>query len=66
MDGPPQGSEALENVPHRPIPRGRLVEVIHSPSLNPWETRGSGIMVIRVGTHFGDDFAAAITKFNLG
>ena len=25
-----------------------------------------GIMVIRVGTHFGDDFAAAITKFNLG
>src|SRR3954466_8780148 len=42
MDGPPQGSEALENVPHRPIPRGRLVEVIHSPSLNPWETRGSG------------------------
>jgi hypothetical protein len=42
MDGPPQGSEALKNVPHRPIPRGRLVEVIHSPSLNPWETRGSG------------------------
>ena len=25
-----------------------------------------GIMVIRVGTNFGDDFAAAITKFNLG
>jgi hypothetical protein len=25
-----------------------------------------GIMVIRVGAHFGDDFAAAITKFNLG
>src|SRR5512134_4000546 len=42
MDGPPQGSEALENVPHRPILRGRLVEVIQSPSLNPWETRGSG------------------------
>jgi hypothetical protein len=43
MDGPPQGSEALENVPHRPILRGRLVEVIQSPSLNPWETRGSGM-----------------------
>jgi CheY-like chemotaxis protein len=25
-----------------------------------------GIMVIRVGANFGDDFAAAITKFNLG
>lgn len=25
-----------------------------------------GIAVIRVGTHFGDDFAGAITRFNLG
>src|SRR3954471_4642599 len=34
MDGPPQGSGALKNVPHRPIPRGRLFEVTHSASLN--------------------------------
>src|SRR4051794_25545596 len=27
MDGPPQCSGTLENVPHRPIPRGRLFEV---------------------------------------
>jgi hypothetical protein len=33
----------LKNVPHLPIAHGKLVEVIHSPSLNPWETRGSGI-----------------------
>src|SRR4051794_2823341 len=42
MDGPLQGSETLKNVPHLPIAHGKLVEVIHSPSLNPWETRGSG------------------------
>src|SRR3954470_25074939 len=34
MDGPPQGSGALKNVPHRPIPGGRLFEVTHSASLN--------------------------------
>jgi len=27
MDGPPQGSQALEKVPHHLIPRGRLFEV---------------------------------------
>src|SRR4051812_4017254 len=53
MDGPPPGSEALKNVPHRPFPRGRLVEVIHSPSLNPWETRGSG-KICNLSDHFGD------------
>src|SRR3954452_18217698 len=55
MDSPPQGSEALKNVPHRPFPRGRLVEVIQSPSLNPWETRGSGTFVSYVVTGPGGD-----------
>src|SRR4051812_41043399 len=73
MDGPPQGSEALENIPHRPIPRGRLVEVIHSPSLNPWETRGSGCTddyapydtLLPVGRHYiGKDETVAIERVN--
>jgi hypothetical protein len=49
----PQGSEALKNVPHRPIPRGRLVELIQSPSLNPWKTRGSGIILPVIGPEAG-------------
>jgi hypothetical protein len=62
MDGPLQGSEALENVPHRPILRGRLVEVIQSPSLTPWETRGSGLIELRHAPEgYSEDFLSYLT-----
>src|SRR4051812_9669425 len=71
MDGPPQGSKALKNVPHRPIPRGRLVEVTHSPIFIPVGNSRFGYrvpamrnydVIVVGGGHAGCEAAAASAR----